>query len=221
MICLFAEGYHLRASYLSHALKKVLSPSMRVVVIAFSFRENAVRSAFDWERFYGKDSKNYKGITSGLSAYGIAPDQISFLNYFTDTKTSAMEKIRNADVLYFTGGLPDKMMERIREFELEDVIRSHQGVFIGYSAGALVLLSEYHLSPDHDYPSFQYGKGLGLVDGFYLEVHYTGTPEQIASIQRVQMERGLPVYALPLMKGAILTENGEVVLFGEAEKLIR
>ena len=60
MICLFAEGYHLRASYLSHALKKVLSPSMRVAVIAFSFRENAVRSAFDWERFYGKDSKNYK-----------------------------------------------------------------------------------------------------------------------------------------------------------------
>ena len=61
MICLFAEGYNLRASYLSRALKNILSPSMRVAVIAFSFRENAVRSAFDWESFYGKDSKSEQG----------------------------------------------------------------------------------------------------------------------------------------------------------------
>ena len=216
MICLFAEGYNLRASYLSHALKDILFPFMRVAVIAFSFRESAVRSARDWERFYGEKSKNYKGIVSGLSAYGISPYQISFLNYFTDTKASAAEKIKNADILYFPGGLPDKMMERIREFELEEAIRSHQGVFIGYSAGALVLLSEYHLSPDHDYPVFQYGKGLGIVDGFFLEVHYTGAPEQIASVRRLQWERCLPVCILPLMKGAILAGNGEFALLGKA-----
>ncbi|MBE6666334.1 MAG: hypothetical protein E7603_08985 [Ruminococcaceae bacterium] len=218
MICLFLEGYNIRAPYLSGELKRILKPEMSVCVIAFSFRENAVRSAREWERFYGKDSKNYKGITSGLCAYGISSERISFLNYFTDTKTSAMEKIKTADVLYFPGGLPDKMMERIREFELESVICAHTGIFMGYSAGALILLSEYHLSPDHDYPAFQYGKGLGLVDGFFLEVHDTGAPEQIAAIQKVKTEREKSVYTLPLMKGALLVEDGKISLLGKARE---
>ena len=217
MISLFLEGYNLRASYLSRALKRILKSEMSVCVIAFSFRESAVCSAENFEAFWGKDSKNYKGITSGLCSYGIAPERISFLNYFTDTKTSAMEKIKAADVLYFPGGLPDKMMERIREFELESVIKSHEGIFMGYSAGALVLLSEYHLSPDHDYPAFQYGKGLSIADGFFLEVHDTGAPEQIAAMQKVKSERGKPVYALPLMNGALLVENGKISLLGNAK----
>lgn len=218
MTCLFAEGYNLRASYLSRVLKRILKPKMTVAVIAFSFRESAVRSAEDFENFYGKESKNYKGITAGLSAYGILPADISFLNYFTDTKMTAAEKIRNADVLYFPGGVPDQMMKRIREFELEALICAHQGVFIGYSAGALIQLSEFHLSPDHDYPEFQYGKGLGILDGFYLEPHYVGSSEQTEAIRRVKVERGMPVYVLPLMKGALLVENGTVSLLGKAEE---
>ena len=218
MICLFLEGYNLRAPYLSRAVKRILKPEMSVCVIAFSFRESAVRSAWDWESFYGNGSKNYKGITSGLCAYGILPERISFLNYFTDTKISAAEKIKNADILYFPGGLPDKMIQRIREFDLESVIKAHTGVFMGYSAGALVLLSEYHISPDHDYPAFQYGKGLAVADGFFLEVHDTGAPEQTQAIRKVQNERGKPVYALPLMQGALLLENGKISLLGKARE---
>ena len=218
MICLFLEGYNLRANYLTQTMKRILKPEMSVCVIAVSFRESAVRSARDWESFYGNGSKNYKGITSGLCAYGISPERISFLNYFTDTKISAAEKIKSADILYFPGGLPDKMIQRIREFDLESVIKAHTGIFVGYSAGALVLLSEYHLSPDHDYPAFQYGKGLSIADGFFLEVHDTGTPEQIAAIQKVKSEREKPVYALPLMQGALLLENGKISLLGKARE---
>ncbi len=218
MTYLFAEGYNLRASYLSRVLKRILKPGMTVAVIAFSFRESAVRSAEDWENFYGENSKNYKGITAGLSAYGILPADVSFLNYFTDTKMTAAEKIRNADILYFPGGVPDRMMERIRAFELEPLLRAHEGLFIGYSAGALVQLAQFHLSPDHDYPAFQYCEGLGFLDGFYLEPHYTGSAEQIEAIRRVRAERGKPVYVLPLMKGAVLVENGAVSLLGKAEE---
>ena len=48
---------------------------------------------------------------------------------------------------------------------------------MGYSAGALVQLAEYHLSPDTDYPRFTYQKGILYVYLFYLEVHYEGTEE--------------------------------------------
>ncbi|MBR7161558.1 MAG: Type 1 glutamine amidotransferase-like domain-containing protein, partial [Clostridia bacterium] len=191
MTCLLAEGYNLRASYLSRALKRILKRGMSVAVIAFSFRESAVRSAEDFQRLWGEGSKNHTGIVSGLTAYGIAPEDISFLNYFTDTKESAAALLRSADVLYFPGGVPDQMTERIREFALEEIIRAHKGVFIGYSAGALALLSEYHLSPDRDYPVFRYGKGLGIADGFYLEPHYDASPEQLQAVRRVQAERGM------------------------------
>ncbi len=40
-------------------------------------------------------------------------------------KKSAAEKIRNADIIYFLGGLPDRMMDRIKEFELIDVLTQH------------------------------------------------------------------------------------------------
>ena len=58
-----------------------------------------------------------------------------------------------------------------------DVLLAHDGIAMGYSAGALVQLAEYHLSPDTDYPRFTYQKGIPYLHGFYLEVHYEGTEE--------------------------------------------
>ena len=88
----------------------------------------------------------------------------------------------------------------------------------------LVQLSEYHLSPDHDYPEFCYRKGFSYLDGFYLEVHYTGEEAQRAAIRRVLAERGKTVYALLPMRGALIAEDGcvrclgDVVCFGTEEK---
>ena len=45
----------------------------------------------------------------------------------------------------------------------------------------------------------------------------TGAPEQIAAMQKVKSERGKPVYALPLMNGALLVENGKISLLGNAK----
>ena len=86
---------------------------------------------------------------------------------------------------------------------------------MGYSAGALIQLSEYHISPDHDYPEFAYYDGLSYTYGFYLEVHYEGRAEQNESIARVGAEREHPVYATSLMKGAILVDNGRIITVGD------
>ena len=62
-----------------------------------------------------------------------------FINYFTDTKESARQKIEWANVVYFTGGLPDRMMDRIIDFDLVEPLKKFDGVVVGYSAGAVVL----------------------------------------------------------------------------------
>ena len=139
---------------------------------------------------YSKENGKFcGGITGGFASYGIPECNISFVNYFEDSEESAALKIANADIVYFLGGLPDRMMDRMKEFELYDVLMEHNGIVMGYSAGAVIQLSEYYLSSDNDYPKFQYYEGLPYLKNFYLEVHYEGTEIQNASIQRVVSDR--------------------------------
>lgn len=216
MVNILLEGYDINAPWLYPDLKPYIQPHHRVAVVAFSFREDRVKSLADWDALYSPGhGKFYAGIVGGFAAYGIPEEQISFLNYFTDTPDSAKAKIKSADIVYFLGGMPDQMMARINAFDLTETLMAHDGIVMGYSAGAVIQLTEYHLTPDDDYPSFNYYKGLPYLHDFHLEVHYTGSAEQQAAIQKVIAERGKPVYALAHMKGAIIFDEGEVNPIGE------
>lgn len=216
MINVLLESFDIDAPYLYDELKKYIQPNYSVAVVAFSFRNNQVKCQSDWDALYGKDNgKYYGGIVSGLTAYGISKDKINFINYFSDNKESASQKIESADILYFPGGLPDRMPERIKEFDLYDILLKYEGIIMGYSAGAVIQLAEYHLSPDEDYPEFSYYEGLPYRNDFYLEVHYEGSAVQEASIRRVLAEREKTVYATAYKSGAILVDNGNIKLLGD------
>lgn len=53
----------------------------------------------------------------------------------------------------------------------------------------MIQLDEYHISPDPDYPSFSYERGLAYRNDFDIEVHYDQTKTQLASIKRVLEEK--------------------------------
>lgn len=218
MINILLEGYEINASYLYDDLKNYILPNYSVAVVAFSFRDREVKNSKDWNSLYSKENGiYYNGIVSGFTAYGISENNITFVNYFEDTKESAKQKAEKADILYFTGGRPDRMMNRIKEFDLVDVLKKHNGIIMGYSAGAVIQLSEYHISPDKDYKEFQYYDGLGYLNDFYLEVHYENTKVQNKAIQRVLAERGKTVYATAFMSGAVIVDNGNVKLLGDVK----
>ena len=218
MINILLEGYDIDTFWLYDELKKYIKPSHSVAVVAFSFRDNRVKSITDWNLLYSKkNGKFYDGITDGFASYGIPEENITFINYFEDTKESAARKIEKADIVYFPGGLPDRMMDRIKEFDLYDTLMKHDGIVMGYSAGAVIQLSEYHLSPDADYSEFRYYNGLPYLKDFYVEVHYEGTDIQNDTIRRVIDERGKTVYATVLRSGAILVDNGKIKLIGNVK----
>lgn len=218
MVNILLEGYDIDVAWLYDELKHYIRSEYSVVVIPFAFRENRVRSAVDWDALYSKaNGKYYSGIVSGFAAYGISEKNITFVNYFADTKDLAAQKIKSADIVYFLGGLPDKMFDRIMEFDLYDVLLNYQGIVMGYSAGAVIQLAEYHLSPDEDYSEFKYGKGVPYLDSFYVQVHYEENRIQNESIRRVISERKKTVYALSLQSGAILVDNGTVKLIGDVK----
>ena len=219
MVNILLEGYEIDAPWLYEELKKYINPIHKVAVVAFSFRDSRVKSLADWNVLYSKENgRFYSGIVGGFTSYGIPEENISFVNYFADTKESAKQKIETADIVYFLGGLPDRMMDRIKEFDLQDILMKHQGIVMGYSAGAVIQLAEYHLSPDDDYPEFGYYEGLPYLKNFYLEVHYEETASQKAAIEKVIAERKKTVYATSLLKGAILVDNGNVQLLGDVKE---
>lgn len=219
MVNILLEGYEIDAPWLYEELKKHIKPIHKVAVVAFSFRDSRVKSLADWNVLYSKENgRFYSGIVGGFTAYGIHEENISFVNYFADTKESAKQKIETADIIYFLGGLPDRMMDRIKEFDLQDILMKHQGIVMGYSAGAVIQLAEYHLSPDDDYPEFGYYEGLPYLKDFYLEVHYEETASQKAAIEKVIAERQKTVYATSLLKGAILVDNGNIRLLGDVKE---
>ena len=216
------HGYN--APWCFEEFKKIIKPEHKIAIIAFAFRETKIPNAEVWELLYGcPNGSYYQGFVNVFKDFGIAAEQLEILNYYKDTPASALEKIRKADILYFLGGLPDVMLARLEEFGLVEAIREHKGIVIGYSAGALIQLGEYHLSPDEDYTDFGYYPGLGFLDGFYVEVHYEGSNVQRESIQRVLRERRKPVYAVG-NEGALVVDEtgvktvGDVTMF-EVEKI--
>ena len=216
MVNILLDRPNLGADYLREALREYIKPHHRVVNVAFSFKDGKIRSAEDWEFFYGPETGvYYDDYKQAFAAVGIPMENLTFVNYFADTPESAAEKIRNADIVYFPGGLPDRMMDRIREFRLEEVLQTFPGVIMGFSAGALIQLKEFHLSPDDDYAEFCYCNGLPYLNDFYLEVHYEGSEPQDCAIRRVLRERKKRVFAIVDQSGAIIVDGGNIRLLGD------
>lgn len=218
MVNILLEGYLINKKWIYNELKNYLNPNHSVAVVAFSFRDSVVKCSEDWNSLYGKENgRYYNGIIESFSAYGIKEDNVRFINYYIDTKESAKQKIENSDVIYFLGGLPDRMMDRLYEFDLVDILKNTDKIIMGYSAGALIQLDEYYVYPDKDYSEFQYLKGLGYIDSFYLECHYDGNNDQTSAVNKVVYEKKKPLYANALNSGAIIVDNGKIKLIGDVK----
>lgn len=196
-------------------LQEFITPSLRVCIFPFSFFHN-VKNAQDWNKNYGSSGMWHASNMKVWKRFGISNDQIVWVNYFSDTKEDMLNKIMNSDILFLTGGAPDLMMERMIECGLENVIQRYQGIMLGYSAGAMVQLKDYHITPDSDYAMFTYEKGLSCQVGFDIEVHYTGSKVQHDAITKVQQERHVPIYAL-YDDGGLIIKNAQIQMFGHVE----
>ena len=218
MVNVLLESYDLTAPFLVDELKRYIRPDNRVAIVAFSFLPEQASTLEQWLSLYGRDAGMFYGwLVEPLESFGINREHITFVNYFADTKETAAQKIRGADILYFTGGLPDAMMDRLAEFDLVNLLKGFDGVVLGCSAGAMMQFGEYHITPDQDYPEFGYYRGIPWLNDFYVEVHYEQTQLQQNSIRRVLAERGKPVCATYHNRGAVIVDNGKIKLLGETQ----
>ncbi|MDK2584565.1 Type 1 glutamine amidotransferase-like domain-containing protein [Romboutsia sedimentorum] len=215
MINILLSRYNFDESWCYESLKDIINSNHRVLVFPLSFDDNQISSDEDWQKAYNPNyGKYYNEVVSPFASYGIRECNISWINYFLNEKENIRERIEKSDILFFTGGLPDKTIDRLEELGLIKYIETFKGIIIGASAGAMIQTKEYHISPDKDYSTFSYNKGLDIIKNFNIEVHYNETDIQKSSINRVLDEKKRIVYAIK-DTGAIIINNNHIELLGD------
>lgn len=211
------DGLDFNESWAYETLKNIIRPECKICMLPFAFNEEWIKNEEEWGAAYNKiNGKYYKPSISPFYAYGIKDENINMVNYFTDNNESAREKLQSSHIIFFTGGLPDRIMKRLEEFDLIGAVEQHKGIIMGWSAGAMMQCSSYFISPDKDYPSFLYKKGLSCIKNFAVEVHYKNTSIQKASIERYMKEKGNSVYTTE-PGGGIIVEDETITLLGTAK----
>lgn len=189
----------------------------KVLIIPFSFRDD-VDTSEKLKALYDPEYGKYHFVVTPLLELGVKRQNITFLDYFDKNTERALNEIAESDVIYFTGGLPDRMVERIADYGIMDALRAFRGVVMGFSAGAMVQLDEYHITPDEDYPAYCECRGLGYVKKMDIEVHFTGSEVQMNGIDRAIHSFGHNVYAIA-EDGLLLVQDGIVKCVGNVVKL--
>ena len=196
-------------------LEKIFASKPRVLILPLAYRETQAWDNDSFLSIYGKAGEKYDNILRPFISYGYAEQDITWLNPYDDS--NHLSQIQNADLLFFTGGMPEKAIRRMSELGILNAVTNFNGVVMGASAGAMLQLETYHITPDEDYAEYGIWQGLALVKGLDLEVHYLATDIQQQCTARAVKELGLPVYQM-WHEGGLLIENGAVTIMGNVIK---
>jgi GNAT superfamily N-acetyltransferase/peptidase E len=138
----------------------------------------------------------------------------------SDSIEEINEKVERSDLIYFPGGFPELLVERMRDKELERILRKYDRIIICNSAGALALCKEYVIiKGQHDAQQTRIEPGIGLVD-FGISVHYKSPNEEYSGLspdvelRKMSDKMELKIYAIP-EKAAIIHEGERLEFIGD------
>lgn len=198
--------------------KNIIKPDMKITYLPLAFHEDWISNESEWNSWYGRYAGSHHDMfTRPFLSFGIGEDNIEYVNYFIDDTRTATEKIKRSDIIIFAGGMPEKIVYRLKRMNLLQVIENYRGIIMGWSAGSMIQCEDYYISPDEDYPEYVRCQGLKGIRGFAVETHYQGYSQQIESINRYIRETGNNVYTTT-HESAIIVDDGNVTLLGNARE---
>lgn len=195
-------------------LKNIIRRRHNVLIIPFSYHEEYVKSSDDFKKHFSKTSPEMREIVNEFGKYGIISKNIRILNYYNDTQETVENKFKRADILFFTGGYPKQLLQRIDNMNIREKIRDFKGIVIGTSAGAMVQFDKFHITPETVGDEYEYCEdGLGLISGFDIEVHYESDFLHLSGVITALKENGITIYAMP-NAGGVIVKNGRIQMIG-------
>lgn len=217
MVNVLLNYYNFDGEWARGSLEHIVK-NKRVLIIPLAFRETQAWDNASWLSVYGKGGEKYGNILSPFLAYGYKEQDINWLNPYVGG--DYVKQIQSATLLFFTGGMPEKAIARMEQLGITQAVRSFGGVVMGASAGAMLQLDEYHITPDEDYDRYGVYKGLGMVTGLDLEVHYLDTDLQNECTERAARELNKPVYQI-WHEGGLIVDGNKITVMGRAQRVKR
>lgn len=199
-------------------LERYIRPGSKVFILPLAYRPVQAWDSNSWLSVYGVGGEKYANIVRPFTEYGIDERSLVWCNPY-DTAQDYARVIADSDILFFTGGMPERAVKRLDRLGLTAAVKSFGGVVAGASAGAMLQLDKYHITPDEDYSSYSIDCGLGLVTGLDLEVHFVDTPLQNECTARAARQLRVPVYQMR-HEGGLLVEGGAVTEMGAVRKVL-
>ena len=144
---------------------------------------------------------------------------VAFVDY-SDAYEEIKRKVECSDLIYLPGGLASVLVERLKNRNVDGLLRGYEGVVVGRSAGALALGKKCVVTKNRRHPTSKMIPGIGLVD-FSLKAHYK--PSRDDALRRLsQQDR---IYAIPERSALVYDDGclsfmGEVYLFQNGEKTL-
>jgi dipeptidase E len=147
----------------------------------------------------------------------LGASNVDFAEY-SDSFSELIEKVEFSDLIYLTGGLTSVLLERMRNKNVDNLLREYGKVIVGRSAGALVLCNRCILTRNRKRPATVAISGIRLVD-FSVKVHYNPLKDN----QLKLLSKEEKIYAIPeglalVYADGSLESIGNVYLFQNGEK---
>ena len=202
-------------------LKRIIKRHHRVLIIPLSYHEDYINTAEAYTKEFSKGAAEIEDIIKEFVKYGISRKHIRILHYYNDTKEVIDNKFKWADILFFTGGYPEKLLKRIDKLNIREKIVKFKGVVMGTSAGAMIQLDKFHITPENDGEEYGYCEnGIGLISGFDIEVHCEDEFLHLSGLITDLNLHGTKIYAMP-NNGGLVVKNGRIKMIGDTFKVTR
>ena len=156
-------------SIAENEFKKVLNENTKV--LCFSGAD------MDWQINNPKEllqgGNYYNERYAPFKKFNVTEDHF-YIVHPKDDIEMVKSRFKYADVIFLTGGHMESLEILLKEFDLWNLIKIADKHIIGVSAGALVQLDKYNITPyiDVDYDYYDTCTGLGLLKDVRLIVHY-------------------------------------------------
>lgn len=215
MRCILMSCNNCNNSYAYDEVSNYIKPGVKVVCVPFA-------SEIHWQ--INGDFTQYKNQHFQVfESFGVNEEDISVVR-LSMKRREIIRMLKEADIVFFSGGYMENIMFVVKALRLHGIInrlKEHK-LFIGESAGTLALLNEYMEVPyiEDDYRKYQMKKGLGLLYGYQLIVHYQMDNPKHQKNKEVlaMMDVGRQKKLICLTDNSLfIYDNGETKLLGEYE----
>ena len=153
--------------YAFDTIKTIIRPNMKVACIPFA-------SDLQWQ-LRGDYTDYINQHYSTFASFGISKNNFKVVK--PTLCINDMKKIiKESDIIYFSGGFMENIMFILEALDIKDFVCSfkEEKIFMGESAGALVMEDIYTSIPniEDNYKKYRKEKGLGIIKDFDIIVHF-------------------------------------------------